>query len=335
MIIVSGCPRSGTSLMMDCLRHALGDSRIIGQEFPMERFQDKQKNETDSEYSARQYVLNRRNPTNDKRIQKAQDMNPNGFWECRYTVKGIQWHLNMPDLTGKVCKIVSQGLFHSDPQYIGKIIYMIRHPRQVAKSQEKIQHIPLSMKDGDDDITVHSPEMFIRVSYMASMWLLENNDVPFLMVNFDDLINDPDQTLQKVHDFIGEGDFSKHPVEKKLKRSNPQNYESHLWECAEEIYNLMQESKFVEVVQFFTKNVSVINRDNIQTYCTRLNNVMIYNECMNCKGKDNHILINNFKRMAENQGINWRNEPCMFDCLTSPNSEHLSMEESIKKNHWN
>ena len=34
MIIVSGCARSGTSLMMDCLRVALGEDKILGHKFP-------------------------------------------------------------------------------------------------------------------------------------------------------------------------------------------------------------------------------------------------------------------------------------------------------------
>ena len=37
MIVVSGCPRSGTSLTMDCMRHAFGEDRIMGKKFPQER----------------------------------------------------------------------------------------------------------------------------------------------------------------------------------------------------------------------------------------------------------------------------------------------------------
>jgi len=60
LTVVSGCPRSGTSLMMDCLRTAFGDDRIIGNKFPQEERVnlglDKHTEETDDEFAARRYV---------------------------------------------------------------------------------------------------------------------------------------------------------------------------------------------------------------------------------------------------------------------------------------
>jgi hypothetical protein len=35
--IVSGCPRSGTSLMMLCMSMAVGEEKIIGVKFPQKR----------------------------------------------------------------------------------------------------------------------------------------------------------------------------------------------------------------------------------------------------------------------------------------------------------
>ena len=129
--------------MMDCLRMAFGDERVIGEKFPQESRiaagLAKHEEETDSEFEARQYIRDLFNPNAQKDFTITKDMNPNGFWECRYSVQGIKWHMDMPKIDKQICKIVSQGLINSNPNYIGKIIYMLRDPRQVAKSQERLK----------------------------------------------------------------------------------------------------------------------------------------------------------------------------------------------------
>jgi hypothetical protein len=124
MIVVSGCPRSGTSLMMDCLRIAFGEDRILGHKFPQEHglleAKKQGEEESDDHYEARMYAMNRglavSGRLND--IERSKDMNPNGFWECRYTVQGVHWHRGIEVKNTDICKIVSQGLFFSDPKYI-------------------------------------------------------------------------------------------------------------------------------------------------------------------------------------------------------------------------
>jgi hypothetical protein len=340
MITVSGCPRSGTSLMMDCLRIAFGDDRIIGSKFPQERRLkriEKHEEETDNEFEARQYLRDLFGPDpeqleRDFRVTK--DMNPNGFWECRYSVQGIKWHMGMPDLDGKICKIVSQGLFHSDPQYIGKIVYMLRCPRQVAKSQERLKRLPFLTheEERDSGLTVHTPEMFINVSYQACKWLLANPEVPVLTVLFDDLIMYPDQTLDKIQNFLGEGDFSDHQIDPKLKRSYPQEIGNHLWEYADTIYEFMKTEDYQKVVDYYEENAKMIFRDKTTTLCTRLREQMVYNECVACK--QSCSLVKNLIKRAEDKKILWQLEPCMFDCLTDPFEEHISMKESIQNHHW-
>jgi hypothetical protein len=132
--------------MMDCLRLTFGDDRIMGSKFPQEdRISvglEKHEEETQDEFEARNYIRDIVAPHATKDFEVSKDMNPNGFWECRYSVRGIKWHMNMPDLEGKVCKIVSQGLINSNPEYIDKIVYMLRDPRQVAKSQERLKRFP-------------------------------------------------------------------------------------------------------------------------------------------------------------------------------------------------
>jgi len=338
LITVSGCPRSGTSLMMDCLRIAFGDDRIIGHKFPQEQRiaigLQKHDEETDEEFEARQYIREIVAPNAERDFKISKDMNPNGFWECRYSVRGIKWHMNMPKLDGQICKIVSQGLFNSNPEYIDKIIYMLRDPRQVAKSQERLKRFPFMTheEEVESGLRIHTPEMFINVTYQACKWLLANPDIPILVISFDDLIMYPDETLGKVQNFLEEGDFSRHQIDPKLKRSYPEEIGNHLWEYADTIYEFMKKQEYQKIIDYYEENAKMIFRDNVRTFCTRLREQMVYNECINCKKSCD--LVNNLRKRAEEKKIAWEFEPCMFDCLTNPLEDHISIQESVKNNHW-
>ena len=336
MIIVSGCPRSGTSLMMDCLRLAFGDDRIMGSKFPQEQrlalALEKGEEESQNEFEARKYIREIVAPNAEKDFEYSRDMNPNGFWECRYSVRGIQWHLNMPDLDGKICKIVSQGLVNSHPEYVDKIIYMLRCPRQVAKSQERLRRMPFISPQEEQELRVHTPEMFINVSFQACQWLLANPEVPMITVLFDDLIMKPDETLGIVKDFLGEGDFEKHQIDPKLKRSYPEEISNHLWEYADTIYEFMKLGEYKKVVDYYKDNTKYIFRDKTVTFCTRLRERMVYNECKICH--ESKELVANLVKRADEKKIGWEFEPCMFDCISDPENDHISMKESVQNNHW-
>jgi len=336
LIVVSGCPRSGTSLMMDCLRIALGKDRIIGSKFPqeeeIEQLKAKRQGETEDEHKARLYVINKRIQDDFQDIQVAKDMNPNGFWECQYTVQGIKWHMNMPDIRNRVCKIVSQGIFRSNPTFIDGIILMVRDPRQVAKSQERLKRIPFAPRQEENRYPVHDPFMFIQVSYMFSQWAIFNSDIPIQIISFDELISSPAKALAQVRAFLGEGDFSQHPIDPKLKRSYAENFANHLWEHADVIYNMMLSGKFKDVVDYYEANKKNISMDKIQTYCTRMGRITAFNECELCQR--DATTVKNFIRYATRIGIDWQNEPCLYECLTSQKLQHISIEKSIKNNHW-
>jgi hypothetical protein len=317
---------------------AFGDDRIIGSKFPQEdRIAvglDKHEDETDSEFDARQYIREIVSPNVARDFEISKDMNPNGFWECRYSVRGIKWHMNMPKIDKQICKIVSQGLISSNPDFISKIVYMLRDPRQVAKSQERLKRFPFMSHEEEmnSGLVIHTPEMFISVTYQACKWLLAHPEVPVLTVSFDDLIMYPDKTLGRIQNFLNEGDFSNHQIDPKLKRSYPQEIGNHLWEYADTMYEFMKNEEYQKVVDYFEENQKMIFRDKVTTFCTRLRERMVYNECLNCKKSCS--LVKNLVKRAEERKIAWQYEPCMFDCLTDPFNDHISMEESVKNNHW-
>jgi len=340
MIIVSGCPRSGTSLMMLTLRAALGEDRILGSEFPQARRWNEdaqqQENEADDEFAARLYMRDRRVDPERVAIEEklTREMNPNGFWECRYSVQGVQWHLGVEEMCtpDKVCKVVSQGLVRTDPKFVDKVIYMARSPRQVAKSQEKLRRMPFMPIEEERELRVHTPKMFCSVTAMAARWFDEYPETPCLLVSFDDLISEPDRVLAGVRDFLGEGDFSNHPVNPQLKRSYPEDIEHHLWPYADRIYELLLEKRWEEIFEYHREHVREIQRDETAVFCTRTNAQMVYNQCVICRSDE--ATRNTFRSQAEANGINWRAEPCMFECLSPALEAHISMADSIEWNFW-
>ena len=355
MYVVSGCPRSGTSLMMDILREVFGEDRILGKKFNQETFEDKyekqQENETDEQYSARMYVYQKNKDPKEiqkrkEKQKKIKNMNPNGFWEMLYTVEGCHYRFQDSDRLEKllteekksICKIVSQGLILSDPQYIDKIIYMVRHPRSVAKSQENLERQFLFSEElapqiNNKKIKIHSPEMYINVTTSASMWLDKYSDIDVIFVHFDDLISNPKETLLKIQDFLGEGDFEKavSRINPKLKRSYPQEIISDFWEDAEFIYENFTKQNYKEIIDYMKDFRRAIHRKNNKIYCCRLGRTVIEDECLICMNSEQ--TRNNFKKAAKKRNIDWKNEPCIFECGYK-DKDNISIEESIMNNFW-
>jgi hypothetical protein len=334
--VVSGCPRSGTSLMMLCLRNAFGEDSILGHEWPqlesLKKQRERRASESESEYEARLYLISEYLNSQEKEMQHFKNMNPNGFWECPYTVRGCTWHLGFPDISGKIVKIVSQGLANTNPIYVDKVIMMTRHPRQVAKSHENLRKMTFIPYEEESKLKVHTPQMFCDVTVQACRWILQTGIIPY-HVDFDDLIQNPDSTLAGVREFLGEGNFSKHPVNPKLSRSNPEDIKHHLWEHASELYRLFLEKDYKGVVNYHNSKCNEISRENVITPCVRLGRQVAYNECKTCiEGKTS--FVENGKKQSEKMNIDWANKPCMFKCLTDPLNEHVSMNETIENNHW-
>jgi len=341
MIVVSGCPRSGTSLMMNLLRIALGEDRILGSKITGEFGPgEKEENESEGVYQVRKYLWGLNKEEFQKEYERTRSMNPNGYWEMLYTVLGVYYRLEDVERLDKlikepkdklsVAKIVSQGLYQSDPRYIDKIIYMIRHPRVVAKSQERLMRtIPL------EDVVIHTPEMYIQVTGMASRWLVANPDIPIQYVFFDDLIEKPTKVLQEVKTFLDEGDFDKAAgeIEPALRRSYPEDVRSNLWEEAEIVYKLFINKEYAEIVKYLDNPKLWVYTDKRQFPCLRRGMPTTHLECQQCI--DNEMVRKNFRSYATGEDIKWKNLPCLFECgMNIHKNDFLTIEESINNNSW-
>lgn len=350
MIIVSGCPRSGTSLTMNLMEQILGEDRILGSKFPFEDrvkglpgdepVGDLGKRDAAANY-AREALVDTEKVA--ERSKKSRSMNPNGFYECRYSVKGIRY--NFPDrenlakylqeTSQHTCvKIVSQGLLNSDPRYISKIVYLVRHPRAVAKSQENLLRV-LETKG-----KIHSPEMYIDVTIAAARFFLTNPDIPAYFLNYDDLLSDPMTYIKEVCDFLGEDptaswEKAKNIVDPTLRRSEPEEIDHDLWEDAESIYSLFNARDFEGIFTYLENPKRKIHQQHTQWTCARTGKVVESNTCKACMLKPD--VRQNFKIAARNADINWRAHPCLFECgfdLSKDEEDLKTIAESVANNFW-
>jgi len=379
-LAVSGCPRSGTGLNMDIQRVAHGDEAIMGEKFPQEsrkKMQEemlaKLEEETDAEHRVRKYLIEkellRHELQQDKQEQKYKDMNPEGFWECAFSVQGIIYRPQFAEelasvRNGKfrVVKVVSQGLLASDPVYIGQVICMIRHPRAVAKSQERLTRgfnytdpETGEVKNAFENMVIHTPEMYIGVTVQAAQWFLQNPRIPVLFIHFEDLVSSPKTEIDKMAKFVGRGDYEKayDVVQPKLNRSKHEDVESHLWEDAEFVYEKFCEAtasinegegrakanrRFKAIVRYFQDPRRAYNREKRNWRCYRSKHMVSENQCKACF--NNPVVANNFKKHSElqmgNVAKHWSKEPCLFECGMDLDRKkpYLTIEESIENNWW-
>ena len=163
--IVSGLPRSGTSMMMQMLM--AGGMEIV----------------TDA-------------------IRKADEDNPRGYleWERVKKLKEDKSWLN--ECSGKAVKVISMLLFDlpSNPHY--KIIFMQRATEEVLASQRIMLERQGEIKDGISD--EHMAEKFEKHLKQVEDWIAHQSNIEVLYVKYDEVIADPLRYSKVVNNFLGE-----------------------------------------------------------------------------------------------------------------------------------
>lgn len=164
IIIVSGLPRSGTSMMMRML--AEGGLPVLTDE-----------------------------------LRRADDDNPNGYLELeavRQLKEGeFGW---LGEARGKGVKIISALLEYLPNDYEYKIIFMERDPREMLASQKKMLHhrgqtSNLSDKEMEEQFQKHLAAM--------KPWLVRQPNMEVLYVNYNALMVEPQAFCENVTEFLG------------------------------------------------------------------------------------------------------------------------------------
>lgn len=167
IIVVSGLPRTGTSMMMKMLE--AGGKTVL----------------TDN-------------------LREADANNPKGYYEFERVKQmkdgDLAW---LPEAVGKVVKIVTGLIAFLPPDYHYKIIFMQRDLNEVLSSQKKMLG---RLGKGDDNL----PDDKLAKTYeehikQVKAWLVRQANIEALYVNYNTMVADPTESLQKVNAFLGGG----------------------------------------------------------------------------------------------------------------------------------
>ncbi len=165
--IVSGLPRSGTSMMMQML--------VKG---GMEAFTDGKR--------------------------EADENNQKGYYE-HDAVKGMARDKSfMRNVGNKVVKVISHLLFHLPHVYKYKIVFMDREIEEVMNSQHKMLGRLGKERGEDKENSMKLLKPFKESREKAIKWCQNNNKfVDILLVPYSEAINNPLEQAKKVNAFLG------------------------------------------------------------------------------------------------------------------------------------
>jgi predicted AlkP superfamily phosphohydrolase/phosphomutase/tetratricopeptide (TPR) repeat protein len=171
IIVVTGLPRSGTSMMMQMLDMA---------QIPIL---------TDG---------NRKPDVN----------NPKGYFEFEKVKRmavDVSW---LKDATGKAVKIVAPLLQHLPPHFTYKVIYMHRNIDEIIASQQKLIESEKGVHSGKSyNLILAESYRKLEESILGKQWL---NGSSLLKLDYSELVNGQLEELEKLEDFLGiELDISK------------------------------------------------------------------------------------------------------------------------------
>jgi len=164
IVVVSGLPRSGTSLMMKMLE--------VGGIPPL----------TD-------------------KIRTADDDNPKGYYEYERTKKlkegDFAW---LPEAEGRAVKVISALLSYLPPEYQYKVVFMQRALPEVLASQRKM----LVNRDEDPDRVSDEELARLFEKHLAEVtgWLAQQPNISTHYLSYNKLVADPAPHIQDLDRFL-------------------------------------------------------------------------------------------------------------------------------------
>jgi hypothetical protein len=164
IIVVSGLPRSGTSMMMKIL--AEGGLPLITDE-----------------------------------SRTADEDNPNGYFELEVVKQmsegNVAW---LAEAGGKAVKVISALLEHLPQAYTYRVIFMEREIKEILASQRKmLAHRNEVLKANDGEVE----QQFQRHLSTLKPWLARQPNMEVLYVSYNALLADPELFCNRIMEFIG------------------------------------------------------------------------------------------------------------------------------------
>ncbi|NCF64570.1 MAG: sulfotransferase family protein [Chloroflexi bacterium] len=163
--VVSGLPRSGTSMLMKMLE-AGGLPPLIDN------------------------------------IRTADDDNPKGYYEFE-RVKAMDkgdtaW---LADAQGKVVKVISALLKYLPAEYQYRIIFIRRNMPEILASQHKM--LVRRGEDPDKIDDEEMAELFAKHVSQVEAWLSQQSNMSVLYVHYREILSDPVPQISQINQFLG------------------------------------------------------------------------------------------------------------------------------------
>lgn len=164
VVVVSGLPRSGTSMMMKMLQ--AGGLEIVTDE-----------------------------------IRTADNDNPNGYFEFeRVKQMSMGDRTWLDDAGGKVVKVISALLEHLPPDRSYKVVFMEREIKEILASQKKMLDNRGEKSTISDDEMAEQYRVHLQA---VKPWLARQPHMDVLYVGYNAMMADPGPHIRRVIEFLG------------------------------------------------------------------------------------------------------------------------------------
>jgi hypothetical protein len=164
VILVSGLPRSGTSMMMKMLEAG-----------GVEALTDK--------------------------LRAADEDNPRGYFEFEKVKKLKEDSAWLDGAVGKSVKVISQLLYDLPAEYHYKVVFMRRKIEEILASQQEMLIRRGQADGGANDKKLY--ELFERHLGEVEQWLAQRDDFDVFYVSYNDILASPRQTSALINSFLG------------------------------------------------------------------------------------------------------------------------------------
>lgn len=163
--VVSGLPRSGTSMMMKVLD--AGGMEILSDE-----------------------------------TRKADEDNPKGYYEFEKVKELGKDALWMGQAAGKAVKIISALLMHLPEEYSYRIIFMRRKMEEILKSQKQML---IRRGEPTDDASDEEMEILFKDHLQkVETWLENQSNMEVIYIHYSDVLSDPVTNCKDINQFLGD-----------------------------------------------------------------------------------------------------------------------------------
>jgi hypothetical protein len=162
--VVSGLPRSGTSMMMQMLEAG-----------GMEALTD--------------------------RIRKSDDDNPRGYYELEAVKRLGKDQSCLDDAEGKSVKVISELLKYLPSKYRYKVIFMLRNMEEILASQSAM--LIRKGKPAGNVSDEKLSQLYGRHLEQVMTWMEQQPNIDVLTINYNEMLKHPKEDVGRIGAFLG------------------------------------------------------------------------------------------------------------------------------------